>query len=781
VQIAHVTELHPAEIAVEETDEISLRLFKAQKIQTALLIPYSTTVDTPDPVTVVRCPTRDERLTRDAIDNIVKTQVEKLDTEFIQKEKMLQDVIKMSGKKLLPVKPFDFGRWEYTTSAFRRMQSNPKLCDSLHIAGKSAFLLRESMVVSKSKGIRYFFVLQTRRRETPVRTWTNSCASSKNGSSSGSSSATPLGPFLEKTSCILCYNALIAADSNERARRAAELNIRPLPRDNSSASAAKNIITMTHRLRVDQCYTTRRVRNFPTPEAYHELTHLGSDCGSVNSPQPLPLPERPRVGGFSQENSVGWPGFEHIEFRMLESPGVTTDKLIKMVAHAFAKFVARSLLMEPVAEPAQADKPKLVSINKSHQSESVVRFDPALSRQGFNSFLSVHPTHQETYLIKALKKHTKWTIVKYSLDGLASKYTKVTERPSSTAYAHKVVAANLQQRAEMVAGARLQARLLRTELEALRAQRGRVAALRRLGVTRIEYSGDAHVGAARTPGMPGGSPHRGAWETRHAVYPARWHARTGLDDGQWEERPPHEITNGLAPQPCGFGELHATRTRVFCASPHGFARVHIEGAARCRPAPRNSSSNNNNNNNNSSSSSSRRSTRGSTLVRYRVMPYAARQFLSSLTTGPDTPPNGASGRYFADLSRGVIAANLALLRHCPRRVGRMDAKRWALRRNAETAKIVSGNNANYSDGNCQGIENYYDDDNINGSPVVLTRSSSLRPYGYGTTVPLLMPRAREINFAPVKINGERVQPAEVYAPIPATELVAHLKAHWGWL
>ncbi|KAF5102301.1 hypothetical protein D0Z00_000484 [Geotrichum galactomycetum] len=545
---------------------------------------------------------------------------------------------------------------------------------------------------------------------------------------------------------------------------------------------------MMHRLRVDQCYTTRRVRNFPIPEAYHELTHLGPSSSTTDSPQqPPPLSERPRVGGFSQENSVGWPGLEHIEFRMLESPGVTTDKLVEMVAHAFARFVARSLLMEPVAKSAQTNDFKqgdsqFANINKHFKSENMKSFDP-LADQGFNSFLSEHPTHEETNFTKALKKHGKWTIVKYSLDGLASKYTKATKRSVSTAYAHKVVTASLQQRAEIVAGARLRARLLRTEITALQAQRARVAALRRCGVTRIGYSGDTHVGAARAPGMPGGSPHGATWETRHAVHPARWHARAGLDDGQWEERPLHETTRGLAPWPCGIGELHATRTRVFCASPHGFARVHVEGAARCRPASSNSSRSNSTKSSISSSGSrSRRIIQGSTLVRYRVMPYAVRQFLSSLTTGPDTPANGASGRYFADLPRGVIAANLALLRHCPRRVGRMDAKRWALRRNAETTRIVSANDANHSDDLCRGFENDYSNyDDGNDPPVVLTRASSLRPHGYGTAVPLLMPRAREINFAAVKINGETVEPAEVYAPNPATEFVAQLKGHWGWL
>lgn len=110
MQIAHISKPHPAETAVEETGEIGLHLFKTQKVQTALVIPYNTTVDTPDPVTAVRCPKRDERLTANLIESIVKTQLKKLDIELNQKEKILQDVKKINYKKLLPMKPFDFGR-----------------------------------------------------------------------------------------------------------------------------------------------------------------------------------------------------------------------------------------------------------------------------------------------------------------------------------------------------------------------------------------------------------------------------------------------------------------------------------------------------------------------------------------------------------------------------------------------------------------------------------------------------------------------------------------------
>lgn len=226
-----------------------------------------------------------------------------------------------------------------------------------------------------------------------------------------------------------------------------------------------------------------------------------------------------------------------------------------------------------------------------------------------------------------------------------------------------------------------------------------MAALQRLGITQIAYSGDTHVGTAWAPDMPGGSPHGAAWETHHAVHSARWHVQMGFDHGQWEERPVQGSTKGWAPRPYGVSQMHATRTHVFCTSSLGFACVHVEGAAQCQRAP-----------SNSSSSCGKCSGLGSILMWYRVVPYAERQFLSSLTTGPDTPANGSSDRYIADLPRGVVAANLALLRHRPRRVGRMKAKRWALRRNTETTGIISSNDAKLSDNNSRGLENCYGDD-----------------------------------------------------------------------
>lgn len=166
---------------------------------------------------------------------------------------------------------------------------------------------------------------------------------------------------------------------------------------------------------------------------------------------------------------------------------------------------------------------------------------------------------------------------------------------------------------------------------------------------------------------------------------------------------------------------------------------------------------------------------------YRVVPYAERQFLSSLTTGPDTPANGSSDRYIVDLPRGVVAANLALLRHRPRRVGRMEAKRWALRRSTETTGIISSNDAKLSDNNSRGLKNCYGDDHEKNHVTMLTRANSRQLQRYGTAVPLLMLRASKINFAVVKINWKTVQSAEVYAPYPPTELFEHLKVHCGWI
>lgn len=57
------------------------------------------------------------------------------------------------------MKPFDFGRWKYTTSAFQNMQLNLRICNPLLMGGKSAFFLRESMAVPKSEGIRFFFCI----------------------------------------------------------------------------------------------------------------------------------------------------------------------------------------------------------------------------------------------------------------------------------------------------------------------------------------------------------------------------------------------------------------------------------------------------------------------------------------------------------------------------------------------------------------------------------------------------------------------------------------------
>lgn len=133
-----------------------------------------------------------------------------------------------------------------------------------------------------------------------------------------------------------------------------------------------------------------------------------------------------------------------------------------------------------------------------------------------------NPTNEGTYFTNALKFHSKWAIVKHHLYGLVSIYTRITERPGSTAYPHKAVTASLQQRVEIVASARLQARLLCTKLDALRAQRARVAALQRLSITQIAYSGDTHVGTAWAPDMPGAVP-----TVRHGKRATQCTQRTG--------------------------------------------------------------------------------------------------------------------------------------------------------------------------------------------------------------------------------------------------------------
>lgn len=237
---------------------------------------------------------------------------------------------------------------------------------------KSAFFLRESMAVPKSEGIRYFFVLQTRRCKTPAKTSVNS-ASRK--TSRSSSSTMPVDFLFEKSSC---HNGPTTTYCDENGRKTAELNIYSFPRDDASTSAGKTIITMINQLCVSQCYTTRRVHSFPTPETYHGLTCLGTNRSTAGSSQQLPLPpERSRVGKFSQEKSVSWPDIELAKFRVLESSGRATDKLVEIVAHAFARFVTWSLLIEPVAKTTQSYELKLASVNRANRPESMEQVDLA--------------------------------------------------------------------------------------------------------------------------------------------------------------------------------------------------------------------------------------------------------------------------------------------------------------------------------------------------------------------------------------------------------------------
>lgn len=262
-----------------------------------------------------------------------------------------------------------------------------------------------------------------------------------------------LTPYLKKVAVIMTPLLPIAMKNG---RKTAELNIYSFPRDDASTSAGKTIITMINQLRVSQCYTTSRAHGFPTPEAYHGLMCLGTNSSIAGSSQQLPLPpERPREGKFSQENSVGWPDIELAKFRVLESSGMATDKLVEIVAHAFARFVAWSLLIEPVAKTTQAYELKLASVNRANRPESMEQVGPAFSPRCFHSFLLGNPNDEGTYLTNALEFHSKWAIIKYHLCGLESIYTRMTERPGSTAYPHKAVTASLQQRVEIVASARL--------------------------------------------------------------------------------------------------------------------------------------------------------------------------------------------------------------------------------------------------------------------------------------------------------------------------------------
>lgn len=754
VQITHVAEPHPGEKFITQKptmDRVGLCLFKAEKLKAALNAAYNTIIDTPNPVTAVKKIGNHPRLYQNIIKKLVKARLDKLDDEIKQIKNKIKTIAKANHKSLLPALKLDFGRWVHTTSAFKSMQPDPKTGKKFQITNKNVFLLQKQMIVPKGNGICYFFVLQTQQREMLMKGWAPGVIKPN--------------IIAQHGGCSLCDETLAGDDDDDQddTKSTAEMKIFTLLSNSSDSMENKNMVATTYPIRVDECYTTRRVRGSPVSEPYHEISLLPTflPIGSNEA-----FPERPYIGGFSQENTIGWPGVEYVNFHILLHSEMTTDKLVDMVSCSFDRFIAKSLRMELVTaniESQQYQTGDNVVVNRNNEKFELMETIDESSTALKPTHLTVMTPliHEDKDFTKNLHKHSMWTTTRYRLDGLAAKYLAVTGRSESLVYAHPVVEACLAQRAEALANARFQTRLLRAELAKMENMRACAAALNHTTVTWITYNGDAHVGSARTAGSPGGSPQGKAWETRHEIHAALWHAQSGLDDGVWEERPLSERDILATPQLGEFGELYATRTRIFRASPHGFHRVYVEGVLRRPPSHG----------------------RCGTIERYRVVPYAVRQFLFSLATSSGMTDDNKNSQYFVNLPRGVVSANIALIRNCPQRVARVEVRRWGIRRAAKVAQLLAVESKNIDQSN---LCNKYDDKknywgNDSTKSLGLTQPSGLRYTMGRTAMPGRIVRPCEPKFLPVPNNSAGMYPAEVYAPNPQSELVVYLQNHLGWI